>query len=116
VQIREETDDNTNPMRRIVLFRSFDYFFYLSHVRAFSDPLIFGEVLADSDYAEHLTSWYLKVEVGVRYIKLPYAEIKNFCLISSTLSDLISSQTDFPACDCCLTSTTSDCASFGSHA
>jgi hypothetical protein len=78
VQIGEQTDDNTNPMRRIFLFRSFDYFFYLSHIRAFSDPLIFGEVLVDSDYAEHLTSWCLKVEVGVRYIKLPDAEIKNF--------------------------------------
>src|SRR5262249_10380211 len=47
-------------------------FFYLSHVRAFSGPLVKGEVLADSDQPKALTSRSLEVEVRVWHLEIPH--------------------------------------------
>src|SRR5437773_10012183 len=51
--------------------QSLDCVFYLSNVRAFPGSLIEREVLVDSDQPQALSPWGLKVEVGVRHIKLP---------------------------------------------
>jgi hypothetical protein len=41
-------------------------------------PLIFGEVLVDSDQPKDLSSWGLKVEVRIRHFKYLDAEGNNF--------------------------------------
>src|ERR1700746_167093 len=48
-----------------------DRLFYLCHVRAFSGPLIKGEVLVNSNQPEALTSWSLEIKGRVRYLQFP---------------------------------------------
>ena len=40
-------------------------------------PLVFGEVLVDTDQPEDLSAWGMKVEVRIRHFKYPDAEGDN---------------------------------------